>query len=229
MSEKIINDKSVTVILGHYGSGKSEVISNLVLNSNANKKALYDLDIINPYFRNNLIEEKLEKYGIDYISGSVEGLNSDLPSIPNLSNLDQYDEVFIDLGGNEVGVKVLVGYKDQLFPKDKCNFYIVINTNRPETSSELGIKYHIRTIEKYLKEKITGLISNTHLLEETTSDDIIKGYKITKQISKELKIPLIFVTYPEEYVKKESLIEIEDNILYPLKLNLRKSWMSVPK
>lgn len=230
MSKKTIKDRSVTVVLGHYGSGKSEVVSNLALNSKKKKVVLYDLDIINLYFRNNLIKKKLEKKNIEYISGTIDGLNMDLPSIPALKKLEKDDEFFIDLGGNEVGVRVLKGYKDQLFPKGDCNFYIVVNTNRPETRDELGIKYYIKIIEENLEEKITGLISNTHLLEQTTSKDIIKGYEITKKVSEELNIPIVLVTYPEEYVKRESISQLEkDCTLYPLRLNLRENWMSVPK
>jgi hypothetical protein len=38
--------------------------------------------------------------------------------------------------------------------------------------------------------KITGIINNTHLLEETTLEDIIKGVELSKAVSQKLNIPI---------------------------------------
>lgn len=227
MLNKIIpQNKNITIILGHYGSGKSEVISNLILNSKKEKRILYDLDIINPYFRTNSLIKKFEENNIIYISGTVEGLNMDLPSIPNIKN-DNEADIYIDLAGDSAGVKVLKGYKENLFPKDNCNFYMVINVNRPETKDEASIEEQINKIENELTEKITGIISNTHLLDLTSGEDIIKGFNIIKKISEKRKVPIIYVTYPQKYVQEEELILIKDECkLYPLDLNLRATWMN---
>lgn len=221
----IKNKKPITVIVGHYGSGKSEVISNLAITADNPNKILYDLDIINPYFRNNLIKDKLEKNNVKYISGTVEGLNGDLPSIPNIS-LHEKERIFIDLGGNEAGVKVLKGYKEKIFPKNLCEFYMVVNINRPETKDKLGIRNYIERIENELGEKIDGLISNTHMLNYTTEEDIKKGYNTIKEICKELNKEFICVTYPQSIVDIKKLENFEGyNLLFPLELNLREKWM----
>lgn len=221
----IKNKKPITVIVGHYGSGKSEVISNLAISAENQKKFLYDLDIINPYFRNNIIKNKLEKNNVKYISGTVEGLNGDLPSIPNIS-LNEGERIFIDLGGDEVGVKVLKGYKDKIFPKNLCEFYMVVNTNRPETKDITGIKGYIEKIENELGEKIDGIISNTHMLNYTTEMDIENGYSIVKKVCSELNKELICITYPKAIVDIDKLKNFEGyDLLYPLELNLREKWM----
>ena len=46
-------DKRITVFMGHYGSGKTFVSVNyaLALAKLGKKVSIYDLDIVNPYFR----------------------------------------------------------------------------------------------------------------------------------------------------------------------------------
>ena len=59
-----ITEKRLTIMVGHYGSGKTELAVNLALMLAGRKKrvALADLDVVNPYFRSRekgaLLEEK---------------------------------------------------------------------------------------------------------------------------------------------------------------------------
>ncbi|WP_297405853.1 hypothetical protein [uncultured Cetobacterium sp.] len=225
----MLNKKSI-ILCGHYGSGKSEIASNIALKSNCEKKKFYDLDIVNPYFRNNLLVEKFKENGIKFISGTVDGQNADLPSLPNI-NIQNDEKVIIDLGGDSVGAKVLKSYSQNKFKDKNIELVIVINCNRFETKDELGVVKYIQNIQDVLKMKITGLISNTHLLKETTVNDILKGYEIVKKIEEKYEIPILAVTYPKDYVKEDSLEkEITDIFLkeklFPLDLNLREKWMS---
>ena len=50
-------------------------------------------------------------------------------------------------------------------------------------------------------KKITGLISNTHLGDETTYQDIIRGYNILKEVSIETSIPIIAISADEKFKK----------------------------
>ena len=45
--------KKITIITGHYGSGKTNLAVNLAVNASREGKAvaIVDLDIVNPYFR----------------------------------------------------------------------------------------------------------------------------------------------------------------------------------
>lgn len=216
------------ILCGHYGSGKSEIASNIALKSNCKKIKLYDLDIVNPYFRNNTLVERFEKEGIEFISGTVKGTNLDLPSLPNIT-INDYEKVIIDLGGDSIGAKVLKFYPEQKFKN--IELLIVVNCNRYETKDKLGVLKYIKGIEDVVGLKITGMISNTHLLKETSIDDILKGYSILKEIEKDKNIPIVGITYPEDYVKKDTIEEIFErenikNKLLPLCLNLREKWMS---
>lgn len=221
--------KKNVILCGHYGSGKSEVASNIALKSTVTNKKLYDLDITNPYFRNNILIKKFKENGIKFVSGTVEGLNADLPSLPNIQ-MEENEKLIIDLGGDAVGATVLRPYFKDKFKGKDIELFLVVNCNRYETKNEEGIIKHLKSIEYVLDTKITGLISNTHFLKKTEIDDIVKGYKIVKKIEEKFNIPIVAITYPCEYVdekelKKALLDETAVKKLFPLNLNIRENWM----
>ena len=49
----LTNDKRITILCGHYGTGKTNVAVNLALAmaKTSEKVTVADLDIVNPYFR----------------------------------------------------------------------------------------------------------------------------------------------------------------------------------
>ena len=61
-----ITEKRLTIMVGHYGSGKTELAVNLALMLAEKKKrvALADLDVVNPYFRSREKGELFEEKGI---------------------------------------------------------------------------------------------------------------------------------------------------------------------
>ena len=64
-----VNLKKITIIAGHFGSGKTEVALNLAMQSGRDGQAtrLLDLDIVNPYFRSFEAKEQLEAAGVDLL------------------------------------------------------------------------------------------------------------------------------------------------------------------
>ncbi len=68
------NDKRVTIITGHYGSGKTEFAVNYAMKSieTSPKVTLGDLDIVNVYFRSRERKKQLEEMGIHVISSNLE-------------------------------------------------------------------------------------------------------------------------------------------------------------
>ena len=59
------DDKRVTIITGHYGSGKTEFAVNyaMQLSKTSPKVTLGDLDIVNVYFRSREKKQQLEEIG----------------------------------------------------------------------------------------------------------------------------------------------------------------------
>ena len=58
--------KRITILAGHYGSGKTIVAVNLAftLKKSYENVVIADADIVNPYFRTKDSESELEKAGI---------------------------------------------------------------------------------------------------------------------------------------------------------------------
>ncbi|HCX04349.1 MAG TPA: ATP-binding protein, partial [Clostridiales bacterium] len=76
-------DKNLTIIVGHYGSGKTEFAVNYAVKSKEDnpKVNLIDLDIINPYFRSRERRNELKELGVNVIESSIKNKNLDLPAL----------------------------------------------------------------------------------------------------------------------------------------------------
>lgn len=223
----MINDKRVRIIIGHYGSGKTEFAVNyaLELGKKREKVALADLDIVNPYFRSREKEELFDAHGIKLISSYIKGSGSDLPSVTAdvLGPLqDKTYDIILDVGGDSTGARALARYKEYWDPKD-YDMFCVINANRFDTSTVEGAIGHIKLMEMTSGARVTGLINNTHLLRHTTVEEVLKGQELCKKISKVLNVPIKYVSALEEVAK--GLPSNLEGTIMPIKMIMREDWM----
>lgn len=222
---------NVYIFAGHLGSGKSEIAINFAYNSIKNggcKPYIIDLDIIKPYFRSRMIRNLLISSGIEIIIPEGDRVYADLPILmPQVKGLiNKMDNFLIfDVAGDPEGARVLSIFSEDIKKRD-YNFYIVINTKRPKTEDLEGNLKMFEEIEEGSKLKINGIISNTHLMDETTSEVVLEGFKIAKEVSKIKKLPIWAVVMTEKVAKEipENLIDspifkIEQYLLPPYVLN----------
>jgi hypothetical protein len=220
--------KGIVVIVGNYGSGKTEVSINLAVNR---KRAgidvlIADLDLVNPYFRTREARKPLSKLGIDVVIPPEKYLQADLPILsPVIAGLIRQPSklTLIDAGGNGVGATVLATLADSLQNKD-VHMLQVVNPYRPFTDTVSGCLKMRDEIEKASKITINGIIGNANLIDETKAEDIYKGYDFVKALSKESRLPLEFITatadlLPEIDVKRFScpVLLIERQLVPPWK------------
>lgn len=194
--------KRITIIAGHYGSGKSEISVNLAVNKKIDY--LIDLDIINPYFRSRALGDLFEENDIHLVESTVKGmLNSDMPYVSGegvVPFVNKDITAIYDLGGTENGAKVLVQFLDRAEDYHDVDFLCAVNIFRPETANADLIIGTITMLEAQTQLKITGLINNTNLMAETELEDVIRGEEILKEVSNRLNIPIVY-TVVEENLK----------------------------
>lgn len=223
----MLNDKRIRIIVGHYGSGKTEFAVNYAvkLSEQGKRVALADLDVVNPYFRSREKADQLEKLGVKVIGSSLKGDSVDVPSISAEVYgplQDENIEAILDVGGDSVGARALGRYYN-FFKEGKYDMFFVINAYRPETQTLENVEKYIRAIENASRAKVTGLINNTHMLKSTTKEDVLFGQKLVEEVSDALNIPIKYVSALEHVAK-----ELPQNIrgeIFPIKLFMREDWM----
>jgi hypothetical protein len=221
------NEKRIIIVIGHYGSGKTEFAVNYAMkNSGKEKIALVDLDIVNVYFRSREKADMLEKNGVTVISGALgHKANLDIPAISSgiLGPLQDKDSrVILDVGGDSVGARALARYKAIIEAED-YEMLCVFNGYREQTQTVEGAIYHIKSIEIETGLKVTGIVNNTHMLRETSVEDVVFGENIAKEVSKELNIPIKYTSTLEKVARQ--LPNNTEGEIFPIKMYMREEWM----
>ncbi len=219
-------DHRLTIIIGAYGSGKSEIAVNMSLaqrKAMPDKKLLIaDLDIVNPFYRSSDCGAVLEEAGVRLITPLYAGSNVDAPVLtPEMYVIfddESYQGIF-DIGGEDMGAIVLGSIKKRIENTDTA-IYMAVNTLRPFTSDPEQIAIMTNELTSAAGFKIDGYLNNTNLLEETTAEMLEEGEKKILEASKLTGIPLIAncvmegVDIPEGKLKDHELFRMERKIHY---------------
>lgn len=224
----MLNDHRIRVVIGSYGTGKTEFSVNyaLKLAEKGQKVSLVDLDVVNLYFRSREKQDELEAAGVHVISSSIKGRAVDLPAISAeaVSPLqDSCCQVVMDIGGDAMGARTLSRYRQYMVP-GTYDMFFVINANRPETATLEGALAHLESIERVSQIKATALVNNTHLVKQTTVEDVMKGYRLCEKVSEATGLPIRYNALLE-YLADEMPRQLQET-LFPIKLIMRESWMS---
>ena len=219
-------DHRLTIIIGAYGSGKSEIAVNMSLaqrKAMPDKKLLIaDLDIVNPFYRSSDCGAVLEEAGVRLITPLYAGSNVDAPVLtPEMYVIfddESYQGIF-DIGGEDMGAIVLGSIRKRIENTDTA-IYMAVNTLRPFTSDAEQIAVMTNELTAAAGFKIDGYLNNTNLLEETTAEMLEEGEKKILEASKLTGIPLIAncvmegVDIPEGKLNDHELFRMERKIHY---------------
>lgn len=217
--------KKITIVTGHYGSGKTNLSVNLAVKAaeEGKKVAVVDLDLVNPYFRTADFKQLFEDMGIKLIAPDFANTNLDVPSIQfDVEQLAASEDcLIIDVGGDDAGATALGRYAEallEMLPGDIDMFY-VINQRRTLTSNVEEAVTLMYEIEQASRMKHTAIVNNTNLGCETTAEIIEESADFADRVAEKTGLPLAFTTCPEE----QCSLTGRDDIL-PIKVYVKLPW-----
>lgn len=212
--------KRLTLLCGHYGSGKTNVSVNLALHLVKERQnvALADLDIVNPYFRAKDSVEELEAAGIRMICSAYANSNVDLPAMPQeiyAITDDRSLSVVLDIGGDDRGALALGRLAPKILEENDYEMLAVINRYRPLTPDAPSTVEVLREIEAACGIPFTGLVHNSNLGEESTPELLLSSRGYAEEVSRLMGIPVVMTAVGEDLYPA-----LQDKIpdLFPLRL-----------
>lgn len=213
-----IDLEGIVIIVGNYGSGKTEVAVNLAL---ARKEAgievrVADLDLVNPYFRTREAKAVLARRGIEVVLPPEQYLHADLPILsPAVAGLIRRPSrlTLLDVGGDGVGATVLSALADPLAGRP-VRMLQVVNPYRPFTDTIEGCLKVRRDIERASRLTVAGLIGNPNLIDETTPEDVYAGHEFLTSLSQSSGLPVSFVTVPRALADEIDSTRFDCPVLY---------------
>ena len=200
--------KGIVVVVGNYGSGKTEICINLAVHRRhaGLDVCIADLDLVNPYFRTREAKGPLAEMGIELVLPPDEYLQADLPILSPLvaGMIRQPAELtLLDVGGDDAGATILATLEDVLKNKP-VRVLQVVNPLRPFTETFEGCQKIRKQIEQAAKLTVDGIIGNANLIDETSAGEIYDGYEFVNGLSEQSGLALEFIT-----VARELLPEID--------------------
>jgi hypothetical protein len=222
-----INLSGIVVIVGNYGSGKTEVSINLAVHR---KRAgvdvrIADLDLVNPYFRTREAKGPLSEMGIEVVLPPDQYLQADLPILsPLVAGMIRRSAelTLLDVGGDDVGATVLATLEDAF--KDRSKRVLqVVNPLRPFTETIEGCLKVREEIEQAAKLAVDGIIGNANLIDETSADDIYDGYEFVKRLSEQSGLALEFISVTRKLLPSVDVRQFSCPVL-PIERQLVPPW-----
>lgn len=215
--------KRLTLLCGHYGSGKTNVAVNMAfdLKKSYDNVAVADLDIVNPYFRTKDSLEDFKERNIRLICSEYANSNLDIPALPQdmyAITDDRSMKVILDIGGDDRGALVLGRIAPKINEENDFQMLMVINKFRPLTPDVDSTVDVMREVEAASGIRFTGLVNNSNLGEETTPEDVLGSLKYAEAVSEISGLPVVLTT-----VKAELYGELKDKVsnLFPMVLQTK--------
>lgn len=193
--------KKVYVLIGNYGSGKTELALNFAFQAaeQGKRTELLDLDMVNTYFRlaehGKLTEMKeIRLVSPNFSCSGIETLS--LPAeVASAFDMD-WDTVVFDVGGDAVGSTALGRYHQDFMDLEEGALEVlnVINIRRPLAGTVDRIVRLQEEMQAHSRLKISGMINNTNLAEATGYEELRDGYQLIKQVSELTGVPVLYTS-----------------------------------
>ncbi len=192
-----MDNKRVTLFSGHYGSGKTNVALNyaIYLKEKGVDVEIYDMDIVNPYFRTLDGKDMLDKHNIPLVVSDYANTNVDVPAMNSGAYRMIHDKskaAVVDVGGDDRGALALGRFEKALKEENDFDMLLVINKYRFETQNAEDTLQIMKEIEYACKIPFTGIVNDSNLGKETTKETVLKSLEFANEVSKKTGLPIKF-------------------------------------
>lgn len=221
----------IVIICGHYGCGKTNLALNLARDYRAagEKVTIYDLDIVNPYFRSSDYLPEIEAMGAELIAPVYAHTNLDLPSLPAemYSIFSRDGRIIIDVGGDDVGATALGRFAPQLLQRSYTMLYVV-NKYRIMSTTAQETAQLLTEIETSSRLKADAIVNNSHVMQYTTPEHIIQGAQYARETARLTGLPMLFTAVERELTEPVKELAAQNGTslgeLYPVDIIVKKPW-----
>lgn len=204
---KIQKLRTVEAFIGEYASGKSEIAINRalqLLGATDKEVTIVDLDLIEPFYTLRTLKKELESLGLRVIAPQDSfGLGETGNVIhPGARWALRYSgDIIFDIGYGADGGRGL-NLVEGLKKEKSFSALAVVNAFRPITFTPRKIKEFLSSLPR-----VDGIINNSHLGEETTVENIIKGGEVVVEGARLAGLPLVASAVQDRF---KSLLTKED-------------------
>ena len=227
--------KKVIILIGNYGSGKTEIALNMAVKAAAEGKRtqVVDLDRINDYFRMSDHVRLLDDKKINLVSPTFVGAGitqTNMPAAVGSAFAQDWDLVVFDVGGDPAGALSLARYHMDFAALEpgQLEVYDIINIRRPMSETAEKILKLKEDMEGFARESVTGFIHNSNLQDWASAQDLRDGYPVIKEASERSGIPVVYTTgrpqFLEEFLRDEGLDARFVGTPLPLETYMKRSW-----
>ena len=221
--------KRLTLFMGHYGSGKTNIAVNYakLLAREGKRVCIADLDIVNPYFRTADSAADLREAGVELIAPKFANSNVDLPALPaEAYRLVEDKSVYgvMDIGGDDRGAYALGRYAPFLQKENNYRAVFVANSYRPLTATPEEALEVMREIEAACGIPMTHIVNNANLGWETTAETVLSSLGYMQELSRLSGLPIWF------HAAEKTVAEALSGKLSPvLSMQLQEKYFDLPR
>ena len=232
--------KKIVILIGNYGSGKTEIALNMAVRAAAEGKRtqVVDLDKINDYFRMSDHVKLLDEKNINLVSPTFAGAGltqTNMSAAVGSAFAQDWDLVVFDVGGDPAGAMSLARYHSDFAALEpgQLEVYDIVNTRRPMSGTPEKILKLKADMEGFARQTVTGFVHNSNLQAWASAQDLSDGYPVVKAASEMSGIPIVHTTgLPEvldEFVRGEGLEKKYIGTPIPLRTYKHRSWADFTK
>ena len=197
--------KKVYVMIGNYGSGKTELALNFAFRAaeRGDRTELLDLDMVNTYFRLTERGRMTRMSEIRLVSPNFACSGIETLSVPaevaSAFAMDR-DTVVFDVGGDAVGATAVGRYHQDFMELEPGSLEVlnVVNIRRPLAGTVERIIHLQEEMQIHSRLKITGMINNTNLAQLTTPAELRDGYEMIREVSLRTGVPVSYTSGKKE-------------------------------